>query len=398
MPHPPGHPERGRSFGYASQFGKPPDQRPPSRRVARISTARTGDPAHHGPAITNSPAGQQVYARPIGPLRTNGSATEKEYRMSSQQPAPGANAAAATTPGEQEAVTGPPASPPAEETPAAAAATPEAESGTTPAGSTAATPAPAAAPTAEAPEEGVGVATTAVAAPGTKTATGVNGGRPGAPVLAGAAFIGAALVAIPLLLVGSANDKGPDNTPMRPVAGGADTVLNPNSAPAALEDYVAGKPSPSPTKEKPKAVEPPKAAVAPAPPAPSPAKTPGAKRTTSEPKPKVAPEPDWTTVTVSAPSVLEVDQAWTTNRIRMIMQADGNLVVYNEHDKPIWAAMTFGQNHRAIFQPDGNLVIHNGDDRPIWASKTHDHGGAQLVFRADAKVAIVHNGRVVWST
>jgi hypothetical protein len=103
-------------------------------------------------------------------------------------------------------------------------------------------------------------------------------------------------------------------------------------------------------------------------------------------------------VTVSAPSVLEVNQAWTTNRIKMVMQTDGNLVVLNEHGKPIWAAMTFGPNHRAIFQPDGNLVIHNGDDRPIWASKTHDYAGAQLVFRADAKVVIVHGGRVVWST
>ncbi|NEE26632.1 mannose-binding protein, partial [Streptomyces sp. SID7982] len=53
---------------------------------------------------------------------------------------------------------------------------------------------------------------------------------------------------------------------------------------------------------------------------------------------------------------------------------------------------------RAIFQPDGNLVIHNGDDRPIWASKTHDFGGAQMVLRPDAKVVIVHQGKVVWST
>ncbi len=82
----------------------------------------------------------------------------------------------------------------------------------------------------------------------------------------------------------------------------------------------------------------------------------------------------------------------------MTMQQDGNLVVYNEQNKPIWAAMTFGQNHRAIFQPDGNLVIHNGDDRAIRASKTHDFGGAQMVLRADAKVVIVHQGKVVWST
>ncbi|MGF0176422.1 hypothetical protein ACQF36_40045 [Streptomyces sp. Marseille-Q5077] len=82
----------------------------------------------------------------------------------------------------------------------------------------------------------------------------------------------------------------------------------------------------------------------------------------------------------------------------MVMQTDGNLVVYNEQSKPIWASMTFGQNHRAIFQPDGNLVIHNAEDRPIWASQTWGREGAQLVLRADAKVVIVHNGSVVWST
>ncbi|MFE8008181.1 mannose-binding protein [Streptomyces sp. NPDC057418] len=324
--------------------------------------------------------------------------------MSPQHPSPGANAAAAAVPGAQETGSPAPASAPAEETPSQAAASapaPEAESVTAPAGETAAAPA-AAARTSEATEEGAGVATAAGTAPSTRTTTGVDGGRPRTPVLAGAAFVGAALVAIPLLLVGSANDKGQDSTPMRPVAGGADTVLNPNSAPAALEDYVAGKPSPSPSTKKPKGVGIPKATVPePAAPAPEPrTSSPAEKKptATSKPKPKAAPKPVWSTVTVSAPSVLEVNQAWTTNRIRMVMQADGNLVVLNELGKPIWAAMTFGANHRAIFQPDGNLVIHNGDDRPIWASRTHDYGGAQLVFRADAKVVIVHNGRVVWST
>ncbi|MFD9289153.1 mannose-binding protein [Streptomyces sp. NPDC060030] len=322
--------------------------------------------------------------------------------MSSQPPTPGANTTAAAAPDADEAGSRPavPAPAPAEETPTLAAA-PGAESGATPAGDAAATPPAAAKSEApEASEEGVGVATAAVTVPGTKTATGVNGGRPRTPVLAGAAFLGAALVAIPLLLVGSANDKGGDDTPMRPVAGGADTVLNPDSAPADLEDYVAGKPSPSPTKEKPKPVEP--KAVAPVVPAPEPTPSPSATKPKAKvkvkPKPKPSPKPDWSTVAISAPSVIQVNQAWTTNRIKMVMQTDGNLVVLNEFGKPIWAAMTFGQNHRAIFQPDGNLVIHNGDDRPIWASKTHDHPGAQLVLRADGRVVVLDNGNVVWST
>ncbi|MFD8464809.1 mannose-binding protein [Streptomyces cyaneofuscatus] len=260
----------------------------------------------------------------------------------------------------------------------------------------------------EARAEGAALAAAVATAPETRTLTAVDRGRPRTPVLAGAVFIGAALVAIPVLLMGSANDEEPRNTGTAPVAGSADTVLNPETAPAALEDYVAVKPTPSATEQK--KITPPKAAPAPAAPAPQPATSAPTEKpkpkaspepkpkASPKPKPKAAPKPNWGTQTVSATSSIGVGQSWATNRIRMTMQQDGNLVVYNEQNKPIWAAMTFGENHRAIFQPDGNLVIHNGDDRPIWASKTHDFGGAQMVLRADAKVVIVHNGRVVWST
>ncbi|MFC9030750.1 mannose-binding protein [Streptomyces arboris] len=258
----------------------------------------------------------------------------------------------------------------------------------------------------EAPTTGIAVATAIGTTPATKTVTAADKGRPRTPVLAGAVFVGAALVAIPVLLMGSANDEEPRNTGTAPIAGSADTVLTPETAPAALDDYVAVKPTPSPTEQK--KIPPSKAApVAPAPqPQPrtsAPTEKPKPKaspkpKSSPKPKPKAAPQPNWGTQTVSATSSIGVGQSWATNRIRMTMQQDGNLVVYNEQNKPIWAAMTFGENHRAIFQPDGNLVIHNGDDRAIWASKTHDFGGAQLVLRPDAKVVIVHNGRVVWST
>ncbi|SCE59974.1 mannose-binding protein, partial [Streptomyces sp. OspMP-M43] len=291
--------------------------------------------------------------------------------------------------------------PPAPTAEPESATAPDGERATTAAESRAAAK-PAGTP--EAPDAGAesrAVAAAIGTAPETRTITAADKGRPRTPVLAGAAFVGAALVAIPVLLMGSANDDEPRTPATTAVAGSADTVLNPESAPAALDDYVAVKPSPSPT--KPKRTAPPKAApVAPAPAAPTPAprtSAPAEKpKASPKPKPKAAPKPDWGTQTVSATSSIGVGQSWATNRIRMTMQQDGNLVVYNEQNKPIWAAMTFGENHRAIFQPDGNLVVHNGDDRAIWASKTHDFGGARMVLRPDGKVVIVHNGRVVWST
>lgn len=339
---------------------------------------------------------------------TDSSATEEEYRMSPQQQTPGANAEAAAA-REGEAGLPPTPSAPDEAAPSTATA-PESESGSTPAGETTATAPPteetaeaaappaAAAGTTEAPEERVAVAAAVgTTPPGTRTDTGVGSGRPRKPVLAGAAIAGAVLIAVPLLLAGSAKDDGPGDS--KGLTAGSDTVLNPNSAPAALDDYVASKPSPSPTKAKPKKSEPAKvAAPPPAAPSPEPSKTSAPAKPKPKPKPKASPKPNWSTESVFATSVLEVNQAWTTNRIRMVMQTDGNLVVYNEQSKPIWASMTFGQNHRAIFQQDGNLVIHNGEDRPIWASQTWGNEGAQLVLRADAKVVIVNNGRVVWST
>ncbi|MFD3970908.1 mannose-binding protein [Streptomyces cyaneofuscatus] len=344
--------------------------------------------------------------------------------MPPEPPTPGAGTAAATAGAEKTTPAPPSPTAPAEKKPEA---TTTPEPAATPEPGAPAEPSPPAAPPApaeaakepgEARAEGAALAAAVGTAPETKTLTAVDRGRPRTPVLAGAVFIGAALVAIPVLLMGSANDEEPRNTGTAPVAGSADTVLNPETAPAALEDYVAVKPTPSATEQK--KITPPKAApAAPAPqpgtsapteqpnpkssskpkPKPTPKPTPKASQEPKpKAKPKAAPKPNWGTQTVSATSSIGVGQSWATNRIRMTMQPDGNLVVYNEQNKPIWAAMTFGENHRAIFQPDGNLVIHNGDDRAIWASKTHDFGGARMVLRSDGKVVIVHNGRVVWST
>lgn len=384
------------------------------------STAGAGpNQVRPGAALAQRPPGLPAFVQPATarvPPATDSSATEEEYRMSPQHPTPGANAeAAAARVGEAGLPAEPPAPDEAEpsQTPAAeaesgttgsASGTTEAEPGTTGAEETTATPsAPtpaAAAGTTEAPEERVAVAAAVgTTPPSVRTDTGVGSGRPRKPILAGAAIAGAALIAIPLLLAGSTKDDGPPDSAKGLAAEDSDTVLNPTSAPAALDDYVAEKPSPSPKKTK-KSESPKVTVPVPAAPAqPSPSRTAEAKpKAKPAPKPKATPKPNWGTETVFATSVLEVNQAWTTNRIRMVMQTDGNLVVYNEEGKPIWASMTFGQNHRAIFQQDGNLVIHNAEDRPIWASQTWGREGAQLVLRADAKVVIVHNGGVVWST
>ena len=50
------------------------------------------------------------------------------------------------------------------------------------------------------------------------------------------------------------------------------------------------------------------------------------------------------------------------------MQSDGNFVVYNWADNPVWAASTRGA--RVVMQVDGNLVVYNASNSPLWSSNT----------------------------
>jgi hypothetical protein len=68
----------------------------------------------------------------------------------------------------------------------------------------------------------------------------------------------------------------------------------------------------------------------------------------------------------------------------LVMQGDGNLVLYKTNGTPLWSTGTYGQNCganqcRAAFQGDGNFVVYNGG-KPLWNSGTAGNPGAQLVF------------------
>ncbi|MFC5144702.1 hypothetical protein [Streptomyces aureoversilis] len=58
---------------------------------------------------------------------------------------------------------------------------------------------------------------------------------------------------------------------------------------------------------------------------------------------------------------------------RLIMQKDGNLVVY-VNGSPRWSSQTVGCGSKAVMQSDGNLVVYRQDGYPCWDSRT---------FRAD---------------
>ncbi|MCW8878883.1 MAG: hypothetical protein OQK51_17670 [Kangiellaceae bacterium] len=100
---------------------------------------------------------------------------------------------------------------------------------------------------------------------------------------------------------------------------------------------------------------------------------------------------------------LNPGDAITTQNRYLIMQHDGNLVLYRFNNgqigEPLWATGTnWGSQHRAIFQGDGNLVVYNQHGNPLWASHTHGSGN-RLIQQSDGNLVIYNSyGQPVWAS
>ncbi|MEW1641915.1 D-alanyl-D-alanine carboxypeptidase family protein [Streptomyces sp. NPDC091219] len=88
-------------------------------------------------------------------------------------------------------------------------------------------------------------------------------------------------------------------------------------------------------------------------------------------------------------------------RYTLIMQTDGNLVLYRGSDPALWASGTAGRPGTvAQMQTDGNLVLYAPGHVPIWASSTAGHPGAYLELQNDGNAVIYRDpGHVaVWAS
>jgi lysophospholipase L1-like esterase len=86
-------------------------------------------------------------------------------------------------------------------------------------------------------------------------------------------------------------------------------------------------------------------------------------------------------------------------RYRLVMQHDGNLVLYGPSTRALWASNTVGSNADHLrMQGDGNLVIYGPGDRPVWSSNTAGHPNSFLTVQNDGNVVIYSNGQAIWST
>ncbi len=86
-------------------------------------------------------------------------------------------------------------------------------------------------------------------------------------------------------------------------------------------------------------------------------------------------------------------------RYRLTQQSDGNLVLYKDTGKAIWATRTRGTGNRTTMQADGNLVTYTSTHHAVWASRTSGKHATYVTMQADGNLVIYTSaGKAVWAS
>jgi hypothetical protein len=90
---------------------------------------------------------------------------------------------------------------------------------------------------------------------------------------------------------------------------------------------------------------------------------------------------------------LNVNDSLTSDdgRFTLILQGDGNLVLYQDGRGALWSTQTDGRAvEYVVMQGDGNFVLYGTGGDAIWASGTNGNPGSYLVVQSENKA--------VWAT
>jgi hypothetical protein len=94
--------------------------------------------------------------------------------------------------------------------------------------------------------------------------------------------------------------------------------------------------------------------------------------------------------------VLTTGQSWSTNRLRLTVTGGGDLVLQDQ-GRTVWRTGTT-TGVKLVMQNDGHLVLYDAGNGTAWSSGTAGNPGAVLILRADGNLVIALNGRTLFQT
>jgi hypothetical protein len=106
--------------------------------------------------------------------------------------------------------------------------------------------------------------------------------------------------------------------------------------------------------------------------------------------------PVWEQRVIASTSVLTTGQSWSTNRLRLTVTGGGDLVLQDQ-GRTVWQTRT-RSGVKLVMQNDGHLVLYDARYGTAWSSGTAGNPGAVLILRADGNMVISLNGRTLFQT
>ncbi|MEQ1636410.1 MAG: hypothetical protein ABL903_06935 [Methylococcales bacterium] len=87
-------------------------------------------------------------------------------------------------------------------------------------------------------------------------------------------------------------------------------------------------------------------------------------------------------------------------KISLIMQGDGNLVLYTDTGTPLWASNTWGKPvEAAVMQSDGNFVCYDAGGHAYWSTGTWGHPGNYIILQDDGNLVVYNPSNVaLWAS
>ncbi|MFF5075987.1 hypothetical protein ACFY36_02970 [Actinoplanes sp. NPDC000266] len=104
----------------------------------------------------------------------------------------------------------------------------------------------------------------------------------------------------------------------------------------------------------------------------------------------------WTERIIAGTSVLTAGQSWSTNRLTLTVTTGGDLTL-RDQGRTVWhTATTTGV--KLVMQNDGHLVLYDATNGTAWSSGTAGNPGAVLRLRANGTMAVTLNARTLFQT
>ena len=99
---------------------------------------------------------------------------------------------------------------------------------------------------------------------------------------------------------------------------------------------------------------------------------------------------------IASTAVLTTGRSFSTNRLRLTVTAGGNLVLQDQ-GRTVWQTGTT-TGVKLVMQNDGHLVLYDARNANVWSSGTDGNPGAVLILRSDGNMVVALDDRVLFET